>query len=250
MNSVSSPPHSASAESSSASQSSRNPDELKQLVASALNVLEQTPPPSLREILGAYRSKGDGDRDMLLAMLNAKTAEDQRLASVAALQRSVLEVYQGAPHQDIQPQLQPRMNGTHHYPTPSFTQSPHLCDKKSRRQHHPQHHHHLPSGSRSPPRVHHHANLPSISMRDGPMSHSDHIPRKRHRSSISPHSPRSFYEPHPTQHTSQHEHLPPSPYSSSGRSDSAEYSPRSRASMAIGSLLSSGPSQEANGDDP
>lgn len=37
----------------------------------------QTPPPSLREILTAYRTKGDGDRDMLLAMLNAKTAEDQ-----------------------------------------------------------------------------------------------------------------------------------------------------------------------------
>lgn len=37
----------------------------------------QQPPPSLREILGAYRSKGDGDRDMLIAMLNAKSAEDQ-----------------------------------------------------------------------------------------------------------------------------------------------------------------------------
>ncbi|EEB87084.1 hypothetical protein MPER_15722, partial [Moniliophthora perniciosa FA553] len=38
------------------------------------------PPPTLREILTAYRTKGDGDREMLLAMLNAKTAEDQRLA--------------------------------------------------------------------------------------------------------------------------------------------------------------------------
>ena len=37
----------------------------------------QPPPPSLREILAAYRTKGDGDRDMLLAMLNAKTAEDE-----------------------------------------------------------------------------------------------------------------------------------------------------------------------------
>lgn len=37
----------------------------------------QPPPPSLREILTAYRTKGDGDRDMLLAMLSAKTAEDQ-----------------------------------------------------------------------------------------------------------------------------------------------------------------------------
>ena len=42
----------------------------------------QMPPPSLREVLGAYNLKGDGDRDMLIAMLNAKSAEDQ----VGALQ--------------------------------------------------------------------------------------------------------------------------------------------------------------------
>jgi len=47
------------------------------LVASARSTLDQPPPPTLREILAAYRSKGDGDRDMLLAMLNAKAAEDQ-----------------------------------------------------------------------------------------------------------------------------------------------------------------------------
>jgi len=40
-------------------------------------ISQQPPPPSLREILGAYKAKGDGDRDMLLAMLNAKSAEDQ-----------------------------------------------------------------------------------------------------------------------------------------------------------------------------
>ena len=39
--------------------------------------VNQVPPPSLREILGAYKSRGDGDRDMLIAMLNAKSAEDQ-----------------------------------------------------------------------------------------------------------------------------------------------------------------------------
>ncbi|KAF8898404.1 hypothetical protein BD779DRAFT_1666262 [Infundibulicybe gibba] len=72
---------------------SREPD-FKHVVASAFSVLDQPPPPTLREILGAYRTKGDGDRDMLLAMLNAKAAEDQRLASVAALHRSVLEAYQ------------------------------------------------------------------------------------------------------------------------------------------------------------
>jgi hypothetical protein len=37
----------------------------------------QSPPPTLRELLSAYRTKGDGDRDLLLAILNAKTAEDQ-----------------------------------------------------------------------------------------------------------------------------------------------------------------------------
>jgi len=65
----------------------------KNLLASSWEVLEQPPPPSLREILGAYRARGDGDRDMLLAMLSAKSAEDQRIASVAALHRSMLEYY-------------------------------------------------------------------------------------------------------------------------------------------------------------
>lgn len=37
----------------------------------------QPPPPSLREILEAYKARGDGDREMLLAMLNAKSSEDQ-----------------------------------------------------------------------------------------------------------------------------------------------------------------------------
>ena len=46
-----------------------------------LHLRFQAPPPSLREILGAYRSKGDGDRDLLIAMLNAKSAEDQVGAS-------------------------------------------------------------------------------------------------------------------------------------------------------------------------
>jgi len=47
-----------------------------------------------KDILGAYKQNGDGDREMLIAMLNAKAAEDQRLANTAALHRSVLEFYQ------------------------------------------------------------------------------------------------------------------------------------------------------------
>lgn len=39
--------------------------------------VSQPPPPSLREILEAYKARGDGDREMLLAMLNAKSSEDQ-----------------------------------------------------------------------------------------------------------------------------------------------------------------------------
>ncbi|KAF8610491.1 hypothetical protein BDV93DRAFT_601491 [Ceratobasidium sp. AG-I] len=56
------------------------------------HALSQTPPPSLREILGAYNSKGEGDRDMLIALLNAKSAEDQRLASIATLHQTVLQM--------------------------------------------------------------------------------------------------------------------------------------------------------------
>lgn len=52
----------------------------------------QTPPPSLREILGAYNAKGEGDRDMLVALLNAKSAEDQRLAAIATLHQTVLQM--------------------------------------------------------------------------------------------------------------------------------------------------------------
>ncbi|TFK76824.1 hypothetical protein BDN72DRAFT_829991 [Pluteus cervinus] len=228
MNSISSPYH-PSADYSSSSRHPHEP-ELRHALSSAFNILDQPPPPTLREILAAYRSKGDGDRDMLLAMLNAKAAEDQRLASYASLRRSVLEVYQtSAP---LQPSNVPRLNGAHPYPTPSFTQSPQLEEQRPSRSMH------LDAPSRSPsPR----------SRRSHPYSRDSRLPHeppsKRPRVSHSPpsthHAP---YDSHPEQ-------LPPSPYSSSGRSDSAEYSPRTRASMAIGSLLSSGPNKDSNTDE-
>ncbi|KAF9056651.1 hypothetical protein BJ165DRAFT_549999 [Panaeolus papilionaceus] len=218
---------------------SSNPDDMRRLLSSAHSVLEQAPPPSLREILTAYRTKGDGDRDMLLSMLNAKTAEDQRMSSVANLHRTILEIYQHAP-----PQAEPShsysrsSNGAYHYPTPSFTHSPRPHDAAPSRR--PSHRHRGSSRSRSPPRVQTHLS----STRDGVSSHHSDYPRKRHRSSRSPHlSHPSPYETHPS------EQFPPSPYSASERSDSAEYSPRSRASMTIGSLLSAGP-RETNGDVP
>jgi hypothetical protein len=54
-------------------------DQQQQRIAlqAALHTFDQLPAPSLREVLGAYRLKGDGDREMLLAILNAKAAEDQ-----------------------------------------------------------------------------------------------------------------------------------------------------------------------------
>ncbi|CAE6394487.1 unnamed protein product [Rhizoctonia solani] len=61
--------------------------------AAALAVaLSQPPPPTLREILSAYAAQGRGDRDMLIALLKAKAAEDQRITSIAQLQQQVLQV--------------------------------------------------------------------------------------------------------------------------------------------------------------
>ncbi|KAJ7102263.1 hypothetical protein B0H15DRAFT_795789 [Mycena belliarum] len=206
---------------------------LGHVVSSASSVLAQPPPPSLRDILGAYKANGDGDRDMLLAMLNAKSAEDQRLASIAALHRTMLEVYQPPP-------APPHLNGSHHhYPTPKFTQSPPLREAKLATRHV---YHHIP---RSPPYAR--DSLPPLRAASPKTDHR----RKRARSSHS-------RSPPPPSHSSSHRReslndphseLPPSPYSSSG-SDSAGYSPRSRGSMTIGSLLSSGPPREGSGEPP
>ena len=43
----------------------------------------------MNDILGAYRAKGDGDREMLLALLNAKTAEE----NVSRYISSILSVH-------------------------------------------------------------------------------------------------------------------------------------------------------------
>jgi len=209
-------------------------EQMSRLLVTAHNIIEQPAPPSLREILAAYRTRGDGDRDMLLAMLNAKTAEDQRMSSTASLHRTVLEICQQATFSPSEHQ-----NGASHYPTPSFTQSPPLCDRQSSC--HANHRHHVVSYNNSP--LNSHPHLPPL--RDFSMTHDTEHRRKRHRSSRSPHRPReAVHENSPS------ERFPPSPYSTSNRSESAEYSPPSRASMNIGSLLSSRPSREANGDMP
>jgi len=215
-----------------------SPEQMSRLLVTAHSILEQPPPPSLREILTAYRTKGDGDRDMLLAMLNAKTAEDQRISSTASLHRTVLEICQQA---TFSPPEQPSFsaNGASHYPTPSFTQSPPLCDRQSSC--HARHRHHVASYHSSP--LNSHPHLPPL--RDLSITHDTEHRRKRHRSSRSPRRPRDIVH-----ENSPSDRFPPSPYSTSNRSESAEYSPPSRASMNIGSLLSSRPSRDANGDMP
>ena len=154
---------------------------------------------------------------------------------MASLHRTMLEICQQATPSPPEQSSSTSANSTYHYPTPSFTQSPPFCDQQPSRRPH------VVSLSRSP--INPHSHLPSV--RDAAMSRNSEHPRKRHRSSRSPHRSRgSAYE------TSHSEQFPPSPYSSSNRSDSAEYSPRSRGSMTIGSLLSSRPNREANGDMP
>ncbi|KZT19394.1 hypothetical protein NEOLEDRAFT_1245896 [Neolentinus lepideus HHB14362 ss-1] len=190
---------------------------MKALFESSWRVLEQLPPPSMREILGAYNARGDGDREMLLAMLNAKSAEDQRLAAVATLQRTMLEMYRVS---SIACPPPPPEN--YHFPAPSMpvppmVASPYMHERRSSR----------PTAEPSrvtPP------HLPGI--RDAPPLDSGRA-RKRARSSRTSHSPQS------RQLETASPDLPPSPYSSS-HSDVAGRSPRSRGSMAIGSLLSSG----------
>ncbi|KAK2462045.1 hypothetical protein APHAL10511_006508 [Amanita phalloides] len=219
-----------------AQSSSRPPPidtDFTRLFTSASSLLDQAsldpPPPSLREILSAYRSRGDGDREMLLAMLNAKAAEDQRLASIAALHRTALEIHQASLGEGSHPPPNP-INGHPYISAPSSHPPHHSEQIDCRRQYL---HRHIASRSHSPPRSH--LQIPPI--RDAPTCENaiDH-PRKRPRTASSLHA--GLHE--------QNDHLPPSPYSSSSRSDSAEYSPRSRASMAIGSLLSSGPKHTAN----
>ncbi|KAF5312709.1 hypothetical protein D9619_003377 [Psilocybe cf. subviscida] len=253
-------------------------DDLKRMISASQVVLDQTPPPSLREILTAYRTKGDGDRDMLLSMLNAKTAEDQRLSAGINLQRTILEIFQttqlspaalaeaAAASHHQQPNHSshssyarsapaPHATNGYHYPSPGFAPSPREREMRDVRDSgrdrrssagvpHRHYHHRASSRSRSPPPRGSIHSSSSSSVPNGYM-HADG-PRKRRRPSPSPH-PHAQYD---SSHMASSEQFPPSPYSSSSRSvDSAEYSPRSRASMTIGSLVNGdGPSQERERD--
>ncbi|QRW07083.1 hypothetical protein RhiLY_06082 [Ceratobasidium sp. AG-Ba] len=94
MSAYASPPRSARA-STPKSPKQSHASTSKAAIDSSLQALSQPPPPTLREILAAYASKGQGDRDMLIALLNAKAAEESRIAAVAALQQNVLQAQLG-----------------------------------------------------------------------------------------------------------------------------------------------------------
>lgn len=146
------------------------------------------------------------------------------MASVAALHRTLLEMHQVVP-------------APSHFPLPLFQMQPSINTHPAR------------SISRSPP---YHELKPTTLTHDlpkrssPPRSPREAPPRKRQRTSHPP-------SPHRISSKQSYPSIkldgPPSVHSSS-RSNSTEYSPRSRASMAIGSLLSSGPNNDLRGTHP
>ncbi|CUA69812.1 hypothetical protein RSOLAG22IIIB_04064 [Rhizoctonia solani] len=90
----------------------RSPTETTSSPDAAMAALNQPPPPSLREILAAYSSKGDGDREMLIALLRAKAAEDERIANVAKLQQQIIQMQLAALSAHIQSTLTKRPQPT------------------------------------------------------------------------------------------------------------------------------------------
>ncbi|KAB5587901.1 hypothetical protein CTheo_8657 [Ceratobasidium theobromae] len=59
---------------------------------SLFTALSQPSPPTLREVLSAYASQEKGDREMLIALLKAKAAEDERIANLAKLHQQVTQM--------------------------------------------------------------------------------------------------------------------------------------------------------------
>ncbi|KAI5124434.1 hypothetical protein M0805_008318 [Coniferiporia weirii] len=234
---------------------------MRSLLASTWQVLDQPPPPSLREILAAYKQKGDGDREMLLAMLNAKSSEDQRLASLASLRRTVLDVCRttetpSSPQYDAPAQASPHLAHEQYcYSPAAYTPSA----SHQQMAHSPQ----LASALAfdSPPPSTQKTTLPSMRLRPsssgaGVSTAEPQSRRKRARLSQSPSSASQQPSPQSSEHTRPHTaspeaELPPSPYSSTrersvGPDSDHPAQQRERGAMAIGSLLSGG----ANGVKP
>jgi len=181
---------------------------LHSLLNSSRSLIEQNCTPSLNEILAAYKySKGqDGDCQLLIAVLNAKSAEDQRLAAVAKLHATMLEF-------------------EHNPSSPSTLSSSSSSSSSS----------HPPPHMSAPIHRSHYAHSSYV------RSEKDSCDREGKRSSTSSLHSRSPYERppmvHPRRSRTHTQELPPSPYSSQA-SDSSVSSPRAREAMAIDSLLS------------
>ncbi|KAI0724268.1 hypothetical protein C8T65DRAFT_625954 [Cerioporus squamosus] len=214
------------------------PSDMKALLASSWRVLEQPPPPTLREILEAYKARGDGDREMLLAMLNAKSSEDQRVASIATLHRTMLDMYHAppVPAAPVMPlhapdgHLSQPYTHAHPFPSPpaSYHHSPPASMPHQLHHDHPRHARHRTDSSSSMTDPRERSTLPSSSAQQT---------RKRRRTSRSPPPYRARASPS-QEAVSTHAHdLPLSPYSSASSAQSSAGSPRSRESMAINSLL-------------
>lgn len=204
------------------------PADMKALIDASRSLLDQPPPPTLRDILTAYKTKGDGDRDMLLAMLNAKSAEDQvrtfllfvcfhgshfstqRIASSAALHRQMLEI------SISQQQASPTMQHQH----------PHI---------HPLH---LP-----PPIPYPYHELHPAPFRSPPPPSEDYSRKRRRTTPTSVAYPHSKSYHGSTAYPQQPHHLPPSPRSESSTSHNVIQAQGGR--MSIDTLLSSASASEA-----
>jgi len=96
----------ASASLSSLPMSNSSPSApLQSAVDDLVRILHQPSPPSLRELLEAYSVKGNGDRELLLAMLSAKSSEDQRLAAVIQSHQTLIQAHAAAQTQMHQQHL-------------------------------------------------------------------------------------------------------------------------------------------------
>ncbi|KAH7104110.1 hypothetical protein BKA62DRAFT_635102, partial [Auriculariales sp. MPI-PUGE-AT-0066] len=160
-------------------------NELRAILNSTWTSLQQPTTPSLREVLGAYNAKGTGDRDMLLALLNAKSAEDNRIAATTTLQNTMLQFYtsrSGTPAVYTAP-------STHTSPRMMMQPAPLSPDSLS----HstlppPQHQQHFSRhADMSLGHVRHHPYIHAAShAREREWEHADEPPRKRSRDSRSP----------------------------------------------------------------
>ncbi|CAE7150891.1 unnamed protein product [Rhizoctonia solani] len=54
--------------------------------------LSSPPPPTLGEILGTFNAQEDGDKELLAAIVRAKEAEELRVAAVASLQETIMQL--------------------------------------------------------------------------------------------------------------------------------------------------------------